>query len=137
MCSEKVFWYNYKDRGPDREFAEDHFGLIDHWGYPKPAYLAYVHMNRSLADKRVGEAVRTKDIWAYNFRGDSEDVIVAWSFPAESIEASLTELGVRTSSNEIIRITNAIGDLITADGDRIGLTNEPVFIHVVSSKNGE
>jgi len=34
---ERVFWYNYKGRGPNRDNSEDHFGLIDCWGYPKPA----------------------------------------------------------------------------------------------------
>ncbi len=79
---EKVFWYNYKDRGSEREFAEDHFGLIDYWGYPKPAYLAYINLNQSLVDKVFTNAVRKNDIWAYEFDGDIEKVTVAWSFPA-------------------------------------------------------
>jgi hypothetical protein len=134
---EKVFWYNYKDRGPDREFAEDHFGLIDYWGYPKPAYLAYVHMNRSLVDKTVGEAVRKKDIWAYEFCGDSEDVIVAWSFPADSAVASLADLGIRSSSDSEISVTNAIGDSVAVEDGLINLTNEPVFVRVGSKQQSE
>ncbi|NOX23164.1 MAG: hypothetical protein GXP36_08760 [Actinobacteria bacterium] len=37
----KVFWYNYRDAGPERDMAENNFGLVDFWGFPKPAYAAY------------------------------------------------------------------------------------------------
>ncbi len=37
----KVFWYNYRDAGPERDMAESNFGLVDFRGFPKPAYAAY------------------------------------------------------------------------------------------------
>ena len=47
---EKIFWYNYRDRGESRARAEDHFGLVDYRGFPKPSYVAYVHLVDTLAD---------------------------------------------------------------------------------------
>ena len=127
---EKVFWYNYKDRGSSREFAEDHFGLIDYWEYPKPAYLAYIHMNQSLGAKAISRAVQTDDIRAYEFSGDNENVIVAWSFPAAKNKVSLTELGVGMSSWPDVEVTDAIGDPLPIENGWVHLTQEPVFIQV-------
>ena len=74
---ERAFWYNLKDRGSNRDYAEDHFGLIDYWGYPKPAYPAYVTMLHNLAGKPAGKRVRFDDVWAYEFASDDDAAVVA------------------------------------------------------------
>jgi len=126
---EKVFWYNYKDRGSSREFAEDHFGLLDYWGYPKPAYPAYIHMNQSLVDKTACKTTRNGDVWSYGFCGDEDDVLVVWSFPAASSAVALNQLGIDSAAT-VIEVTNAIGDRIAIEGGRVNLTHEPVLIKV-------
>ena len=46
----RLYWYNYKNRGNDIDYAEHHFGLrsysveSDDPGHPLPAYVAYVTM---------------------------------------------------------------------------------------------
>jgi len=125
----KVFWYNYKDRGSEREFAEDHFGLIDYWGYPKPAYLAYINLNQSLVDKVFTNVLRKNDIWAYEFDGDIEKVTVAWSFPAPLTKVTLEELGISALSDADIRVTNALGDPLKLEQNQVVLGQEPIFIH--------
>lgn len=129
---ERVFWYNYKDRGAHRNYAEDHFGLIDYWGNPKPAYSAYVHLYESLADKKAGEALQKDDIWAYEFKGDAESVIVAWLHPASSRELDISQLGIESSDNQVIRITNVIGDDRPFHGNKVQLDSEPVYIFLES-----
>ncbi|HID61128.1 MAG TPA: hypothetical protein EYP49_00050, partial [Anaerolineae bacterium] len=38
---EKIFWYNFRDSGPDRTNVEHNFGLVRHDLIPKPAYWQY------------------------------------------------------------------------------------------------
>jgi hypothetical protein len=125
---EKVFWYNYRDRGPNRDYAEDHFGLIDFWGFPKPAYVAYVNLFQSVADKSVEQSIRKDDILAYRFMGAGEDVIVAWLYPSAAKEVSLADLGVVSSKEVVIKITGAFGEPIEANVQKVELSAEPVFI---------
>jgi hypothetical protein len=126
---ERVFWYNYKDRGPNRDYAEDHFGLIDYWGHPKPAYPAYVTMLNNLADKSAGKRVRFDDVWAYEFASDDDAVVVAWSYPAKEIMVKISDLGVGYSASEV-SVSNALGEAVSFSGSEIRLSTEPVYIRV-------
>jgi hypothetical protein len=125
---ERIFWYNYQDRGAHRHYAEDHFGLIDYWGYPKPAYPAYVHLYDSLANKTADKVVRKNDIWAYEFKGESEEVIVAWRYPASSKEIDIGELGIDLSERQVTSIANIIGDTMRLNDNRVQLGPEPIYI---------
>jgi hypothetical protein len=55
---QKIFWYNYIDRRPEREYAENHFGMRDYWDYPKPVYPAYFNLHSCLNGKVPARAVR-------------------------------------------------------------------------------
>jgi len=48
---ERFFCYNYRDRGPSTTDVEEHFELVDHWGFPKRVYPANVTTHRCLAGK--------------------------------------------------------------------------------------
>jgi len=92
---EKIFWYHYRDWGSDPQFAEDHFGLVDFWGFPMPAYAAYSTMTRMLR----GEQFRASDsshgnIRALRFEGAGHDLLVLWTYPAEIKSISLRQIGI-------------------------------------------
>ncbi|NOY80197.1 MAG: hypothetical protein GXP31_04240 [Kiritimatiellaeota bacterium] len=48
MGVDKVFWYDFRDDGTDRENREHNFGLVDHALRPKPAYRAVQVLTRLL-----------------------------------------------------------------------------------------
>ncbi len=127
---EKVFWYNYQDRKPEREYAENHFGLRDYWGYPKPVYVAYVHLHKLLADKTAGKKVDLgENIYAYEFTKDKTKVLVLWFFSATSTEKTLpiTSLTKLAPQHQVIKTIDPMGKAIPISGDSITLTNTPLF----------
>lgn len=127
----KVFWYNYKDRKPEREYAENHFGLRDFWGYPKPAYAAYVHLHRLLADKTIGKKVDLgENIHAYEFFNKKSKILVLWLFSDKENEktiplSSLTNLAPQFPTMEI---TNLMGKSIPLSGESIAVSDTPIFL---------
>ncbi len=122
---EKIFWYNYMDRESDREYAENHFGLVDFIGYPKPVYLAYVHLYSQLRGKTAA-GVRTidEDVLVYTFENQTEKTMVVWSRSPEVLKVAASDLSVVLKSV----VTNAVGTPIQFEGDTISVSDFPIFI---------
>jgi len=126
---EKIFWYNYKDRKPEREYAENHFGLRDYWGYPKPVYPAYVNLQRQLHAKHAGRAWELPgDIRVYEFVGQEERVIVAWTYPPATREIPISVLLAETTPADIIGIVDPVGAPVAYTEALLRISAEPVFI---------
>ena len=127
---EKIFWYNYQDRNPQREYAENHFGLRDYWGFPKPVYVAYLNLQKYLDLKQPGQARRVADgnVRAYDFLGQEVNVTVVWSYPKGDQTVSFDTLipGFRPESN--IDILDPMGAPIAYEGTAITVSKEPIFI---------
>ncbi len=123
---EKIFWYNYMDRESDREYAENHFGLVDVLGYPKPAYLAYVHLYSQLRSKIVA-GVRTvdKDVLVYTFENETEKTMVVWRRAPEILKVAASDLSVVLKQSVI---TNVVGTSIQFEGETISISDSPIFI---------
>ena len=58
---ERIYVYNYQNRGNDVEFAEDHFGLRAYAergpGHPLPAYVAFARLVDELRDTRFARRI--------------------------------------------------------------------------------
>jgi len=123
---EKVFWYNYQDREASTTDVEDHFGLVDHWGFPRPAYAAYVRMTQCLEGKRYRDVRHPEpNVHVYRFSDGSESCLVAWVHPGDgrTVAVSTDQLG----EGGLVGITDVVGTprptLATVE-----LTEDPVFI---------
>lgn len=128
---ENIFWYNYQDRESEREYAENHFGLRDYLGYPKPVYVAYTHLHRLLADKTAGKMrYLSGNIRAYEFSDNKTKVLVLWSFPAASTGKSvpLTSLITGLPQHQTIKVVDLMGRTVPFSGDAITITGEPSFL---------
>ena len=130
---EKIFWYNYKDLNQRRYYPEDHFGLIDYWGYPKPAYLAYVAAYNRMDNKQAKGVGKFGDVWVAKFDGADEDTYVVWTDPSAVPQAQdLTSLLL---TDEITATFNTIGTPITiANAENFIVPQEPVFIHTAHTE---
>ena len=126
---EKIFWYNYKDREPGRDYAENHFGLRDHWGFPKPVYPAYYTLHSHLDYKTAAGSQQLKHgIQVHQFQGTSETTWVVWSYPDRAVEIALTDIDSRLQNQSMLKILTMVGTPIKPAGQQIQITHEPLFI---------
>lgn len=134
---EKIFWYNYKDRNSRREHAEDHFGLRDFWGYPKPVYAAYYQLQSALTNKIAAtQQVVSNDIHVFRFNGVVEDVLVAWKYPAtESSEVPLLTLETGLTEQKVARVVNSLGIPVGLSSLGVRVTGEPIYIFIKKPSN--
>ncbi len=106
---EKVFWYDWKDDGLDREYNEDNFGVVHHQKYncaPKPAAVAisvFLWLTRNAPCGPLGHKGNAYAV-CYKFPGDKQCLVV-WA----------------TKPNTPVRVS---GDLATLY-DLMGNTVEP------------
>ena len=131
MGVEKVFWYNYQDQGKARNYAEDHFGIRDYWGYPKPVYVAYINLLMRLDGKSLIDARQLAgNIRVYQFKDGVEDVLVAWSYPDSVQMVPFASLQAGLTRTNVSAVVDAVGTPLTIEGETIRVTGEPVFIMI-------
>ncbi len=128
---EKVFWYNYKDRASEREYAENHFGLREFLGHPKPVYVAYSQLQKLLTGKtNIKKIDLAGDIFAYEFSDNKAKVLVLWSFPASPTVKTipLASLMQMPLQNQSIKIINPMGKTMPLSGDTISISGTPIYL---------
>lgn len=126
---EKIFWYNYRDRHAARDQAEQHFGLRDFWGFSKPAYAAWCHMQRTLAKGRPTAARETHDgLWIRGFDNKRERVWVLWTYPETSRHIALDVLDARLTNRDVIALRDSVGTPLALDDERIPVGADPVYL---------
>lgn len=125
---ERIFWYNYIDWESDREYAENHFGLVDYRAYPKPVYLAYIHLFSLLKSKKsIGMRTINDDVLVYTFEDSVEKTLVVWSPLKGCIELSFIDFSLNLEQSAI---TNAVGTPIKFEGEAIFVSDSPIFITI-------
>jgi len=78
-CVEKIFWYNYRNDGLDKNYNEHNFGILHRDFTPKPAYTAYKTMTEAIGQAKftreldLGENVR-----AYLFAENGKHILALW-----------------------------------------------------------
>ena len=128
MGVEKVLWYNWIDQGNDRTFPERGFGIVDFWGFPKPAYLGYATITRHLEGRTPAGIVQPANglHWTV-FAGAQDDVYVAWQYPAaEPVRLPWTTLGL--TPPQVTSITSAVGRDSPFSASGLQFAGDPVFV---------
>lgn len=126
---EKIFWYTYQDGGQSPEYAEDHFGLIDFRGYPKPGYAAYVTMTRLLNGKAlVSTAQLAGGLHLARFRGAQEDCLVVWTYPEAAKTVKLSQFGLTPA--RVKSVTDITGKAVSVKGNTLPVSGYPVYVTV-------
>lgn len=124
---EKIFWYNYIDRNADVSDVEDHFGLIDYWGHPKPSYAAYVTTIRCIGDKRPAAHSTVDGLQIYRFSSADEHCVVVWSFPDVVTTVKLQSLVSELGEVALTDVLDTVGTQIPT-GDELMVDGYPVFL---------
>jgi len=125
---ERVFWYNYKDRGSDPAYPEDHFGLVDHWGYPKPVYGAYYVLSSALNGKKLVLQSKERGVYAYKFEApDGACCLVAWdSNQNERIGLKDLQAKFGIPGAQSLEASDMLGGPLAAE--RLEIASEPVLL---------
>jgi len=136
---EKVFWYTHKDRGTDYTYAEDNFGTVDYWGFPKPTYAAQFNMYSKLSYGSAGfsqkNAGSNGNVWTYSFVFSNQIVLVSWLYPSGVQSIPLSTIYPGLTSSRVVSITNNVGTPITLSGSSVTLSSSPVFITITPASS--
>lgn len=77
---ERIFVYNYKEKGTDVTEPEHKFGIVSYYYYPKPAYASLAFVNKLLAGAEPTEYKRTDYGAAYGLTNQyGEDIFSVWA----------------------------------------------------------
>ena len=123
----KLFWYNYRDRDFGNDYAENFFGMVDYWGYPKPVYVAYARMQSCLNGLEAGRKIlAANDLTAYEFSNGKGRVYLVWNTADNTQTINLDELGISTS--DAVWIGDPMGNKISPEDHALRISREPVYI---------
>jgi hypothetical protein len=125
---EKVFWYNYKDRDTSTTNAEDHFGLRDYWGHPKPGYLAYAAMLRCMKGRTPRRSSAQARERTYVFSGQGRDCLVAWLEHDDERTVPIETLTNGLVAEVVTAAFDTVGTPISVTAGRITLSTYPIFL---------
>ncbi len=121
----RLFWYNYRDRAAGREQAENHFGLRDHAGFPRPTYVAHHNLHRRLQGLEArGELDLGGGARAYRFSATGRDVFVVWVYPVAPRALPLLQPGA-----EIVEVVDSFGTpLASGDDGTLRIGGDALFV---------
>ncbi len=123
---EKLFWYNYRDRNYGNDYAENFFGMIDYWGYPKPVRVAYARMLACLDGLVPTGKQEIGDLVAYGFGDDDGRALLVWKRNGGTTAVELSRLGLDDSRPRWIG--DPMGATIIPQAGRLIVGEEPVWI---------
>ncbi len=125
---EKVFWYNYQDRSTSTTWAESHFGMRDHWGFPKPGYLAYAAALKCMKGREASRLPGDSATSVFLFSGAEQDCLVAWTVADTEQIAPLGALRAGLDSDHVVEAFNTVGTQVALMDGAISLSTYPVFL---------
>jgi hypothetical protein len=135
---ERIYWYNYKNRGNDIDYAEHHFGLRSYSaesgdpGHPLPAYVAYVTMLAHLKGcSFVALRHPTPNVYVFEFAvdGTTRRRILAWVNPAQSLTLPLTTLQGGLLGSKVETVSDIYGRPASSiSSENITLDGRPLYL---------
>lgn len=128
----RIYWYQYQDSCTTNTDAECQFGMIDGFGNKKPTYTAYKNLVTCMDGKSFTPVMRTfaNGVRSYEFpsaSGASASCIIAWTYPATSMNLNLRDL----TSKPVVSVTSMIGTAGTPAAT-VNLNGQPTFIQTQS-----
>ena len=133
---EHFTWYNYDDNFVNETDVEAHFGMVDHWQFPKPSYAAYANMVNSLKGKNFdGSEVLASGVTVYRFSEGADRYLVAWSPEGASNLVDYTTLFGGSVPTQFSG-ANIVGTPFGVAGQAVTVGEEPLYFTTASSGGG-
>lgn len=132
---ERVYWYDFRDDGLDRNEREDNFGLVDYYYKPKLSYKAHGTMTNVLQGLEYKTKLKMKEgIEGYVFSGEKRSIVVLWSV--------LGKLNLRIETGpvemQLIDLEGEKKKLVPKEDEiALELTEKPFYIESETAKTSE
>ena len=136
----RIYWYNYKNRGTDIDYAEHHFGLRSYTtsssdpGHPFPAYVAYVTMLSHLKGCSFVELRHpSSNVFVFEFAvdGTAQRRILAWVNPAQTATLALTAVKSGLLASSVQSVSDIYGRAVSAiSSQSITLDGRPLYLRL-------
>jgi len=132
---ERVYWYDFRDDGLDKNEREDNFGLVDYYYKPKLSYKAHGTMTNVLQGLEYKTKLKMKEgIEGYVFSGEKRSIVVLWSV--------LGKLNLRIRSGpvemQLIDLEGEKKKLVPKEDEiALELTEKPFYIESETAKTDE
>ncbi|HEX6813116.1 MAG TPA: hypothetical protein VF384_15950 [Planctomycetota bacterium] len=134
----RIYWYNYKNRGNDIDYAEHHFGLRSYTtsssdpGHPFPAYVAYINMLAHLKGCTFVEMRNPSSnvfVFEWTVDGTTARRILAWVNPAQTVTMALTTLKSGLQASSVQSVSDIYGRAVSAiSSQQITLDGRPLYL---------
>jgi hypothetical protein len=119
----KVFWYDLRNDGTDPHNFEDNIGIMYKDFSPKPAYIAYSTMTRTLKGKKFVNSLQVPEgVFAGQFEDEKDKnnkVIAIWS----SKEDKSVEIEINSNKAILVNTVGEINELPVITRDLKKLVN--------------
>jgi hypothetical protein len=125
---ERIFWYNYKDRGNDPTDVEDHFGMVDYDGAFKPVYWAHKALVECMQGKYSGSRTDAAPTRIYTFTGSNGRCHVVWNYPFSTRTLALSTISPGLTSSQVAAAVNTTGSPIATTGSQVVVSGAPIMI---------
>ncbi len=125
---DRIYWYNFRDKGNDPKAQEDNWGVITNPGRPKPAFFALKELTSRLEDAvYLARLPLDAGVSAYLFHAPEGLVLAAWT-GGPNVSVTLPQAG--------LTVTDLYGASAPLSGKTAVLSDKPVYISGLSKQVG-
>jgi len=130
----EVWYYNFQDDGHDNDMYEHHWGLIDYFGVPKPAYYGYYNMYQQMRNAEFVGAVSglSNPYYGYEFYDQMKNkkISVIWAADGQSKTMMFETVSDKDEKIEVIGSDGSFQVVNTENGNgRVEIGSGPVYIY--------
>ena len=124
-CVEKIFWYNYRNDGLDKNYNEHNFGILHRDFTTKPAYTAYNTMTKAIGHaKFTRELDFGENIRAYLFAENRKQILALWCLEGTQ--------EVKLDATGDVEVINMMGESsmleVTQRNVKVKISGNPTFV---------
>lgn len=124
---EKIFWYNYRDRGNLSADPENFFGLRDFEGFPKPTYLAWHWLSKTLHNARPEKSLTLSSrIHTYRFTRRADLCAVAWA--SEGREYDVEVVSLLGKQSKVVVARSMTGRPLNMSAGTVSIGKMPIMV---------
>jgi hypothetical protein len=102
--------------------------MRDHWGFPKPGYLAYAAALKCMKGREASRLPGDSATSVFLFSGAEQDCLVAWTVADTEQIAPLGALRAGLDSDHVVEAFNTVGTQVALMDGAISLSTYPVFL---------
>lgn len=130
----EVWYYNFHDDGPDINYTEHNYGLIDYFGTAKPAYYGYYNMYQQLRNTEfLGQLSGVSNPYygcEYYDEQKNKHISVIWNAAGQDKTMRFETVSGKDEGIEVISSDGGFSYLETENGEAsVTIGSTPVYLY--------